>query len=50
MNSGLMQVLAFCHEKGKAQAEVANHLRAWLAKRFKDTFAQARNSPPSCRR
>ncbi|WHZ09641.1 MAG: hypothetical protein OJF60_000080 [Burkholderiaceae bacterium] len=34
MNSGLMQVLAFCHEKGKAQATVADHLRAWLAGRF----------------
>ena len=34
MNSGLMQVLAFCHEKGKAQADVANDLRKWLAKRF----------------
>ena len=34
MNSGLMQVLAFCHEKGKAQADVADHLRAWLAGRF----------------
>ena len=33
MNSGLMQVLAFCHEKGKAQADVANHLRSWLAGR-----------------
>lgn len=40
MNSGLMQVLAFCHEKGKAQAEVATDLRAWLAGRFKDTFKQ----------
>ena len=26
MNSGLMQVLAFCHEKGKVQADVAEHL------------------------
>lgn len=40
MNSGLMQVLAFCHEKGKTQAEVATHLRTWLASRFKDTFKQ----------
>lgn len=40
MNSGLMQVLAFCHEKGKAQADVANHLRVWLTGRFKDTFKQ----------
>jgi CRISPR-associated protein Cmr5 len=35
-----MQVLAFCHEKDKASKEVANHLRAWLAGRFKDTFPQ----------
>jgi CRISPR-associated protein Cmr5 len=34
MNSGLMQVLAFCHEKGKANEEVATHLRAWLGKRY----------------
>lgn len=34
MNSGLMQVLAFCHEKKGANEKVANHLRAWLAKRF----------------
>ena len=40
MNSGLMQVLAFCHEKGKAQADVASHLRAWLAGRFGGTFKQ----------
>jgi CRISPR-associated protein Cmr5 len=33
MNSGLMQVLAFCHEKGGANEAVAGHLRAWLAKR-----------------
>lgn len=34
MNSGLMQVLAFCHEKGGANEQVAQHLRAWLGKRF----------------
>jgi CRISPR-associated protein Cmr5 len=34
MNSGLMQVLAFCHEKGGAQEKVAADLRAWLNKRF----------------
>jgi CRISPR-associated protein Cmr5 len=34
MNSGLMQVLAFCHEKGKANEEVATHLRIWLNHRF----------------
>ena len=41
MNSGLMQVLAFCHEKGKAQADVANHLRTWLAGRFPRNFKSA---------
>lgn len=40
MNSGLMQVLAFCHEKGKAQADVATDLRIWLAQRFRETFRQ----------
>lgn len=34
MNSGLMQVLAFCHEKGKANEQVATHLRTWLSQRF----------------
>ncbi len=34
MNSGLMQVLAFCHEKGKNNEEVAKHLRQWLNCRF----------------
>jgi CRISPR-associated protein Cmr5 len=34
MNSGLMQVLAFCHEKKGAHEQVATHLRAWLHKRF----------------
>lgn len=34
MNSGLMQVLAFCHEKGKANEQVATHLRTWLNHRF----------------
>ena len=34
MNSGLMQVLAFCHEKGGANEVVAQHLRLWLANRF----------------
>lgn len=34
MNSGLMQVLAFCHEKGGAQEAVAADLRQWLARRF----------------
>lgn len=34
MNSGLMQVLAFCHEKGGENELVATHLRDWLARRF----------------
>ncbi|KJS69378.1 MAG: hypothetical protein JM57_09865 [Comamonadaceae bacterium BICA1-1] len=34
MNSGLMQVLAFCHEKGDANKQVATHLRMWLNQRF----------------
>lgn len=34
MNSGLMQVLAFCHEKGNANEVVAAQLRAWLSRRF----------------
>lgn len=34
MNSGLMQVLAFCHEKGDAYEMVAQQLRTWLNKRF----------------
>lgn len=34
MNSGLMQVLAFCHEKGNANEQVAAHLRTWLNQRF----------------
>ena len=33
MNSGLMQVLAFCHEKNGAHEEVATHLRRWLSER-----------------
>ncbi|AWP22287.1 type III-B CRISPR module-associated protein Cmr5 [Acidiferrobacter sp. SPIII_3] len=37
MNSGLMQVLAFCHGKKGANEKVAQHLRAWLAKRFEGT-------------
>ncbi|WP_416391285.1 type III-B CRISPR module-associated protein Cmr5 [Alloalcanivorax xenomutans] len=33
MNSGLMQVLAFAHEKGKEYEVVATDLRSWLARR-----------------
>jgi CRISPR-associated protein Cmr5 len=34
MNSGLMQVLAFCQEKGGEHAAIATDLRLWLNKRF----------------
>lgn len=30
MNSGLMQVLAFCHEKGGEYEDIARDLRVWL--------------------
>lgn len=45
MNSGLMQVLAFCHEKENAHETVANDLRVWLAKRFTARFASAKFEP-----
>jgi CRISPR-associated protein Cmr5 len=35
MNSGLMQVLAFCHEKGNEHEAVAKELRRWLNQRLK---------------
>lgn len=46
MNSGLMQVLAFCHEKGKKESsrhmeDVATYLRTWLAGRFPRNFKSA---------
>ncbi|MCS6997544.1 MAG: type III-B CRISPR module-associated protein Cmr5 [Casimicrobiaceae bacterium] len=34
INSGLMQVLAFCHEKEGEYEAVASDLRRWLHKRF----------------
>lgn len=45
MNSGLMQVLAFCHEKKNAPADVATHLRIWLAGRFPKVFKSADFGP-----
>jgi CRISPR-associated protein Cmr5 len=30
MNSGLMQVMAFCHDKGGRHETLAQHLREWL--------------------
>lgn len=35
INSGLMQVLAFCQEKGGAYQQVAMDLRIWLCERFR---------------
>jgi CRISPR-associated protein Cmr5 len=35
MNSGLMQVMAFCHEKGDEYEAIAKDLRQWLNNRFK---------------
>src|SRR5690606_31249172 len=32
MNSGLMQVLLFRHERGEAHEEDASHLRNWLVR------------------
>ena len=46
MNSGLMQVLAFCHEKDKAPALVAEHLRTWLAGQFPKTFVKGSDFGP----
>lgn len=39
MNSGLLQTLAFCHEKGskdnfRHMETLATHLRSWLSQRF----------------
>lgn len=34
MGSGLMQTLAFCHQKNGEQEEVAAQLRQWLNERF----------------
>lgn len=47
MNSGLMQVLAFCHEKEKKAhgGEVAHHLRKWLASRFPGVFTRGEDFP-----
>lgn len=43
MNSGLMQVLAFCHEKGQKESQrhvgqVADDLRGWLQSRFPESI------------
>lgn len=41
MNSGLMQVLAFCNQKGGAHDTVSRQLRGWLAERFPKTLPDA---------
>ena len=46
MNSGLMQVLAFCHEKGKKEKtkfneDVAAQMRKWLQSRFPKQISAA---------
>lgn len=43
MNSGLMQVMAFLHEKGSKSSQrhcedLARHLRSWLQQRFPDAI------------
>lgn len=45
MNSGLMQVMAFCHDKGGHQEKVAEDLRAWLKSRFPQQIPDARFEP-----
>ena len=42
MNSGLMQVMAFLHEKGGIHETLAGHLRDWLHRRFdlRSAFAE----------
>jgi CRISPR-associated protein Cmr5 len=46
MNSGLMQVLAFCHEKGQKESQrhtedLARDMRNWLQGRFPRRFTSA---------
>lgn len=46
MNSGLMQVLAFLHEKGGKASQVhcqvlGDHLRSWLCQRFPKELPKA---------
>jgi CRISPR-associated protein Cmr5 len=50
MNSGLMQVLAFLHEKGGKKSQehcgtLGNHLRQWLHARFKTQLHSADFKP-----
>ena len=50
MNSGLMQVMAFLHEKGAKGpqahcAQLGEHLRQWLVKRFPKALPSAEFKP-----
>lgn len=45
MNSGLMQVLAFCHEKGGDCEQVAADLRQWLASQKIGSVTKAEFEP-----
>jgi CRISPR-associated protein Cmr5 len=50
MNSGLMQVLAFCHEKGQKESQrhnedVASDMRIWLQSRFPHLIQSASFAP-----
>lgn len=50
MNSGLMQVLAFCHEKGQKESQrhnedVARDLRIWLQGRFPNQISSSSFEP-----
>lgn len=45
MNSGLMQVLAFCREKGSEHEDIATDLRRWLSKRFNHAVRDADFEP-----
>lgn len=45
MNSGLMQVLAFCHQKADEAEVVAQDLRTWLKDRFPRDFPSAEFKP-----
>jgi CRISPR-associated protein Cmr5 len=45
MNSGLMQVIAFCHHKGGKHEEVASDLRKWLAQRFPSVIGNSGFNP-----
>lgn len=45
MNSGLMQVLAYCYEKKGANELVAQHLRSWLQGRFPKLIQNANFEP-----